>query len=178
MAADSAAAKRYAQAAFDLAVESNAVGAWRSDLEDIAQVLTDSGMANWLSSRNVLLAERLAAVEKVLDVQPLALNFAKLLVSRQRSLDARSIAKAFDGMADAYEGIVDAQITTAVPLEPAQQAALEQQIATAVGKRIRLTTAVEPGIVGGLVVRVGDQLIDGSVRAKLRNLRRQLEGAI
>lgn len=178
MAADSAAAKRYAQAAFDLAVESNAVGAWRSDLEDIAQVLTDSGMADWLASRNVLLAERLAAIDKVLDVQPLALNFAKLLVSRQRSLDARSIVKAFDGMADAYEGIIDAQITTAVPLEAAQKAALEQQIASAVGKRIRLTTAVEPGIVGGLVVRVGDQLIDGSVRAKLRNLRRQLEGAI
>lgn len=178
MAADSAAAKRYAQAAFGLAVENNAVGAWRSDLEDIAQVLTDSGMAEWVASRNVTLAERLAAIDKVLDVQPLALNFAKLLVSRQRSLMARPIAKAFDEMADAYEGIVDAQITTAVPLEEAQKAALEQQIASAIGKRIRLTSAVEPGIVGGLIVRVGDQLIDGSVRAKLRNLRRQLEGAI
>lgn len=178
MAADSAAAKRYAQAAFDLAVEGNAVTAWRSDIEDIAQVLADSGLAGWLADANVPLEERLAAVERVLVLQPLAMNFAKLLVTRQRAGEARSIATAFNALADAHEGVEDAVITTAVPLDAAQQETIEKQIAAAIGKRIRLTTRVDPTLVGGLVIRVGDQLIDGSIRAKLRIMRRQLEGAI
>lgn len=178
MAGDSAAAKRYAQAAFDLAVETNSVSAWRSDLEDIATVLTDSGLAEWFADTKVAPEERQAAIDRVLDIQPLAKNFAKLIVTRGRSSDARGIAAAFSRMADAHEGIVDAVVTTAVPLEGGQAAAIEQQIAGAVGKRIRLSTNVDPSLVGGLVVRVGDQLIDGSVKTKLKLLRKQLEGAI
>lgn len=178
MAADSAAAKRYAQAAFELAVEGNAVAVWRTDIEDIAQVFSDSGLATWFADANVPLPERLAAVDRVLALQPMAINFAKLLISRQRSGHARSIATAFNTLADAYDGVEDAVITTAVPIDASQQETIERQIAAAIGKKIRLTTRVDPALVGGLVIRVGDQLIDGSVRAKLRMLRRQLEGAI
>lgn len=178
MAADSAAAKRYAQAAFDLAVESGSVVTWRADLEDIATVLTDSQLAGWFADRNVALDERLKAVERILDVQPLALNLAKLLVQRYRSRDARAIGVAFAQLADTHEGIVDAQVTTAVPMDGDQTTRIEQQISSAVGKRIRLTTAVDPGILGGLVIRVGDELVDGSVRGRLKTLKKQLEGAI
>jgi len=177
MAADSAAAKRYAQAAFELAVESGSIATWRSDLEDIASVLTDSQLAGWFADRNVALDERLKAIERILDVQPLALNFAKLLVQRFRPGDARAIVIAFERLADSHEGIVDARVTTAVPMEGDQATRIEQQISSAIGKRIRLTTAVDPSILGGLVIRVGDQLVDGSVRGRLKTLQKQLEGA-
>lgn len=178
MAADSAAAKRYAQAAFELAVESGTIAEWRADLEDIASVLTDSQLAGWLADRNVPVEERLNAVQRILDVQPLALNLAKLLVQRFRSRDARAIVTSFAALADTHDGIVDAQVTTAVPIDGDQSLRIEQQISSAIGKRIRLTTAVDPAILGGLVIRVGDQLVDGSVRSRLKTLKKQLEGAI
>ena len=178
MAVDSAAAKRYAQAAFELAVESGTVAEWRADLEDIATVLTDSQIAQWLADRNVPIEERLAAVGRVLVVQPLALNLGKLLVQRFRSRDARAVAVAFAKLADAHEGIVDAEVTTAIPMDGEQLGRIEQSIASAIGKRVRLTTAINPAILGGLVIRVGDQLLDGSVRSRLTTLKKQLEGAI
>ena len=91
MAADSAAAKRYAQAAFELAVESGTIAEWRTDLDDIASVLTDSGLAALACRSHVPVEERQNAVQRILDVQPLALNLAKLLVQRFRSRDARAI---------------------------------------------------------------------------------------
>lgn len=179
MAADFSAAKRYAQAAFDLATESGAnYATWRSDLADIASVLAESQLADWFADRNIAVETRLAAVERILDVQPLALNLAKLLVQRSRTRDARAISDAFNRLADTHEGIVDAQVTTAVPMDGDQSARIEQQIASAVGKRIRLTTAVDPAILGGVVIRVGDQLVDGSVSGRLKSLKKQLEGAI
>jgi F-type H+-transporting ATPase subunit delta len=178
MAADSAAAKRYAQAAFELAVESGTIAQWRADLEDIASVLTESQVAGWLADRNVPEDQRLAAVDRILALSPMAINLAKLLVHRFRSQDARAVAQAFARLADAYEGIVDAEVTTAVPMEAAQLGHIEQQIASAMGKRVRLTTAVNPAILGGLVIRVGDQLLDGSIRSRLTTLKKQLEGAI
>jgi F-type H+-transporting ATPase subunit delta len=80
-------------------------------------------------------------------------------------------------MADDHEGIAHAQVTTAVELAPAQLDAIAQQIGAAVGKQVRATGSVDPGIVGGIVVRVGDKLVDGSVRTRLKQLRRELEGA-
>lgn len=178
MAADSAAAKRYAQAAFELAVETGTIAQWRADLEDIASVLSDSQLADWLADRNVPVEERFTAVQRILDVQPMALNFAKLLVQRFRSRDARAIVSAFTRLADAHEGVVDALVTTAVPMDSAQSTRIEQQISSAIGKNVRLTTAVDPAILGGLVIRVGDQLVDGSVRGRLKTLQKQLEGAL
>lgn len=174
--ADLEAARRYAQAAFDIAVAGNALDQWRVDLQDIAHVLVESGAAGIFADARVPLDRRLAMVERTLDVQPLALNLAKLLVEKGRAADAAAVAAAFGEMADEREGIAHAQITTAVPLDPAQVADIEQQLSTSMGKRVRATAVVDPAILGGVLVRVGDRLIDGSVRSRLRRLRRELEG--
>src|SRR5690348_569134 len=118
--AELAAAKRYAQAAFDLAVEDGSVAQWRSDLNDVATVLTESEAARVLSDERIPLADRQAMAGRMLDVAPLALNLAKLLIEKGRSLDARAVSQAFDRMADDAAGIVHAQITTAVALSDQQ----------------------------------------------------------
>ncbi|MBE7517777.1 MAG: ATP synthase F1 subunit delta [Thermoflexaceae bacterium] len=174
--ANEQAAKRYAQAAMSLALEANALAAWRSDLNDLAAVLAESDAAPLLADGRVALATRLAFVERVLDVQPLALNLAKLLVSKGRSLDARTVADAFNRMADAVEGIAHAQITTAVDLAPEQAAAIEQKLSEGLGKKVIVRANTDPAIIGGVVVKVGDHLVDGSVRTRLKQLRRELEG--
>ena len=171
--ADLQAARRYAQAAFELARESGDIDRWRADLGDIAEVLAESGAASVLADGRLPLESRYAMVDRVLDVQPLAINMAKLLISKGRSYDARAVSDAFNRFADEHQGIEHAQITTAVELTPAQVEAIEQR-----GKRVTATAVVNPAIIGGAVLRVGDRIVDGSVRTRLRQLRRQLEGAI
>ena len=174
--ADLDAARRYAQAAFDIANAGNAIDLWRSDLADVAQVLTDSQVASVFADARIPLDQRLAMLDRVLDVQPLVLNLARLLVQKGRSLDAAAVAAAFGQMADEQQNIAHAQITTAVPLDASQVANIETQLSTSLGKRVRATAVVDPAILGGVLVRVGDKLIDGSVRSRLRRLRRDLEG--
>jgi F-type H+-transporting ATPase subunit delta len=175
--ADLQAAKRYAQAAFGIARDAGTIATWRGQLNDVASVLSESGLAPVLADSRVPVDQRTGMVERVLDVDPMVLNLARLLVAKGRSGEARAVAEAFGRMADDHEGIAHAQVTTAVELAPAQLEAIAQQIGAAVGKQVRATGSVDPGIVGGIVVRVGDKLVDGSVRTRLKQLRRELEGA-
>ncbi len=177
--ADLQAAKRYAQAAFQIATSTPGatLDQWRSDLRDIAEVLTDSAASGLLANTKVPMQSRVAMVERALDISPMALNLARLLVAKGRTQDARAVSDALARMADAHEGIAHASITTAVELTPQQLSAIEQQLSTSLGKRVRAVGAVDPGIIGGVVVRVGDKLVDGSVRSRLKRLRRELEGA-
>lgn len=176
MPADEA-ARRYAQAAFQIAVDDGTIGAWRSDLQDIATVLTRSDLARVLADERVPAADRYAMLDRVLDIQPKALNLAKLLVSKGRSLGAVFVADAFARIADEYENRLQAQVTSAVQLTPAQVQRLAGQLSQSTGKNVTVSTQVDPSIMGGLVIRVADRLLDGSVRTRLRRLQRQLEGA-
>ena len=178
--ADVQAAKRYASAAFELATEAgttDSIAHWRADLADVATVLTSSDAATLLADGRVPLEDRLKMVERILDIQPLALNLAKLLISKGRTRDAGAVADAFNRMADDQAGIAHATVTTAVALTEEQRRGIEQQLSTRLGKTVRAVALVDPALIGGIIVRVGDKLVDGSVRTRLRMLRRELEGA-
>lgn len=175
--ADRQAAKRYAQAAFAIARDGDAIAQWRADLDDVAAVLADSDAAGWFAAPRVPVAERQAAVERALEVGPLALNLARLLIAKGRTPEAREVADAFNRLADEHEGLAQAEITTAVPLQDDQVAAMEQRLGEALGKQITATAAVDSDIIGGVVLRIDDHLIDGSVRTRLRRLRQELSGA-
>ena len=175
--ADLQAAKRYAQAAFQIAAANGTVATWRTELDDVAQVLAESTVASVLADGRLSVESRQAMVERTLAVSPMVMNLAKLLVAKGRSGDARAVAQAFGRMADAAEGIAHAQVTTAVQLGPEQLSAIESQLSTSLGVTVHAVSTVDPAILGGLVVRVGDRLVDGSVRTRLKRLRRELEGA-
>ena len=177
--ADPQAAKRYAQAAFALAEEAGVASfaRWRADLNDIASVLAESGLAPVLADSRLPADQRYAMATRALDVQPLALNLAKLLISKNRSLEARLVATSFGEMVDAREGVAHARVTTAVDLTPDQVTGISTRLGQSLNKRVITTTVVDPAILGGVVVRVGDQLLDGSLRTRLRRLRRELQGA-
>ncbi len=174
--ADQQAAKRYAQAAFQIATATPGVSLdqWRAELRDIAQVLADSAAAPVLANSKAPLPARYAMLERMLDISPQALNLAKLLVAKGRQPEASAVADAFDRLADEHEGIAHASVTTAVPLSAEQLAGIEQQLSASLGKRVRAIAQVDPAIIGGVVVRVGDKLVDGSVRSRLKRLRREL----
>jgi F-type H+-transporting ATPase subunit delta len=175
--ADPQAGKRYAQAAFDIATRDGTVAQWRSDLDDIAQVLAESPAAPVFMDPKIPLERKLSVVDRVLEVQPLAANLARLLVQKGRAGNARAVAEAFGRMADEAEGIAQAEIVSAVDLSPEQLRSIEEQLSQSLNKRVRATATTDPAIIGGLMVKVGDRLIDGSVRSRLRQLKRELTGA-
>jgi F-type H+-transporting ATPase subunit delta len=174
--ADVQAAKRYAQAAFEIARDSGSIDTWRADLNDIAAVLTESEVAPVFADSRIPSEEREAMAGRALDIQPQALNLAKLLVAKGRTADARAVSEAFNRLADVHAGIEHAVITTAVELTPDQVRSIEQRLSTSLGKNVRATAVLNPAILGGVVIRVGDHVVDGSIRTRLRQLRRELEG--
>jgi F-type H+-transporting ATPase subunit delta len=175
--ADVQAAKRYAQAAFEIALAGDNITLWRNELGDVAQVLAESDAAPVFGDDRIPLQQREAMVDRTLDISPMVLNLARLLVQKGRAADARAVADAFDRLADEHEGIVHAAVTTAVSLSPEQLNTIQSQLSTSLGKSVRAVGIVDPAILGGVIVRVGDRIVDGSIRTRLKELRRELEGA-
>jgi F-type H+-transporting ATPase subunit delta len=171
------AAKRYAQAAFEVALQHDTLDRWADDLQLIAAVMGDASALALLANTKVPLAERYRLLEATLTgIDRLAMNLAKLLVAKGRASLAPQIAEAYRGLVDDHRGIAHATVVTAVPLSDAERQAVEERLGEVSGKQVIAHLEVEPSIVGGLVARIGDKVIDGSTRGKLLALRRSLAG--
>jgi len=170
--------KRYAQAVFDLAQQRNELDAWKADLEAVAEVFSDPVFLSVMDNPDVRLSDKEAILKNALpQLRPLGYNFASLLIRRRRASLARGVAREFQRMLDARRGVVRAQATTAIALSDAEAQDLAAGLKGLVGdKQVQMTTSVDPAIVGGLVVRVGDRLLDGSTRTRLERLRQSLAG--
>jgi F-type H+-transporting ATPase subunit delta len=108
-------------------------------------------------------------------LNPLVMNLALLLVSRGRLRLLAGIAQEYGRLVDEHEGLAYAAVTAAVPLEPEERQKLTARLGELVGKKISVSEAVEPSIIGGLSIRVGDKLIDGSTKSKFLALRESLK---
>jgi F-type H+-transporting ATPase subunit delta len=172
------AARRYAEAAFEIARGAGTEQRWSEGLSLLAAVFSNPQMAAVMQEARIPTANKLAAAENTLSgVDPLVLNLARLLVDRGRTALAAQIAEAFQELADAERGIAHAQVTTAVPLSEGEAKAVAEKLGEITGKQVVVETRVDEGIIGGLVARIGDKLIDGSTRSRLAALKRRLEEA-
>lgn len=179
MPARSVSARRYAEAIFDLAVETETLDEWSHDLRTIVDFVGERDVATVLSSGRVPRSEKERLLEAGLrsNVGPLAMNLVRLLNEREKIMQARDIQQVFQERVDAHRGIAHAVVTTAVPLTEDGQRAVVERLSAITGKRVDITTNVDESIIGGMVARIGDQLIDGSTRTRLQALKRSLEGA-
>ncbi len=179
MASSSISARRYAEAAFDIAAESEAFVAWSGDLRAIADFVERSDVAGVLRGTRVPRPEKRRLLEAGLAgaVSPLALNLALLLLERGRIELARGIQVAFQEMLDERLNIAHAMVTTAVPLADDERSAVAAKLSSLTCKQVDVTPVVDASIIGGLIARIGDQLIDGSTRTRLLALKRRLAGA-
>ncbi len=171
------AAKRYAQAAFDIAREKDELDRWVEDLRAIADLTTQPGVVELLASSRVPFEVKERLLRSVLvDISPLALNLARLLVQKGRIALAGQVRDEYQRLLDEHRGMAQALVLTAVPLSEDEERAVAQRLRELTGKEIVLGRRVDPEILGGLVARVGDRLIDGSTRTRLLELRRKLAG--
>jgi F-type H+-transporting ATPase subunit delta len=174
----SSAAKRYAQAVFSLGKERGTLDAWQSDLALLSNVVSDGRVAAFLTNPSVPAERKVAALESTLDttVQPETRNLAKLLIERDRMELVPEIEELFADQLRAERGIVVAQVTTAERLTPDEQDLVRHKLESMTGKRVELAMKIDSDIIGGIIIRIGDQVIDGSVRNKLERLRSRLAG--
>jgi F-type H+-transporting ATPase subunit delta len=172
----SGAAKRYTEAVFGIAKAANTFDQWQRDLDSLSSLMADPTANTLMTSPNVSRDEKMAVIKEVLATgQPESLNLATLLLDRGRLAIAPEMATLFREMALSELGIVVADVTTAAAIDKDVEAAIKRQLSTLVGKQVEIRAHVDDSIIGGVVARIGDQLIDGSVSNQLRRLRNRLE---
>jgi len=174
-----ASARRYAEAVFEIAEESNMLDAWSDDLRTIADFVAEPDVALVLGSNRVPREQKMRLLKAGLEahVSPLAMNLVRLLDERGKILIARDIQTAYQERADDRRGVAHAVVTTAVALSDDECDAVATRLSSMTGKRVDITPVVDEAIIGGIIARIGDELIDGSTRSRLVALKRRLEAA-
>ena len=173
-------AKRYAGALFAVAERNGILDAVASDLTLISRFLAEVPYLRAIIMQPLVSDSRKNAVADDAfgdRVTAASLNFLKLLIRKRREELIEECTREFRTLMAEHTNTADAEASTAVPLTPDQTERLTQSLQKLTGKTIRLTTQVDASLVGGVVVRIGDTVMDGSVRGKLERLERQLSGA-
>lgn len=174
--AKAATAKRYAQALFAIAGEKNATEAWLAELTQAQEALEDPTVRAYLDTPRVGTGEKLGVVTQLLEGrEPLVASMVGLLTERHALASLGAVTEAYGELLNQQLGRVRAEVTTATAISSDQQKKLSAALGTSLGKEIVLQAHEDPEIIGGIVVRVGDQIIDGSVRTKLAAMKQRLE---
>ena len=170
------AGRRYAQAIFSLAKEENKLDEWAGNLASLAYTFEQGEVKNFLENPKTTRESKINFVKNTLggQVGTEALNLAQLLVRRERENLVGTIEQEYTRMWNRLKGIEVAQVTTAVPVDAAEEDRIRTSLARLTGKQVTLEMKVDPEIIGGVIAQVGDTLLDGSMRTRLQNLRKQL----
>ena len=146
------------------------------DLRLMNEALQTEELKAFLEHAKVPLPRKVQAIEQVLeDVDPLTRNLLSLLVSRGLIDLGPEIESGYRQMLDEFRGREQAQVYSAVPLKDLEKQGVVEFVSELIKKEVRLESRVDPSILGGLVIRVGDKLIDGSTRTRLSDLGKQLQ---
>lgn len=173
-------ARRYATALGELAVERGDLDAVERDLRAVAQLLSEQvGFRRVIESENVTIEEKLRIVREAFQgrVSPLSLNFLLLVISKRREDALLDMLDEFFAFADEKRGVVEVEIASAHPLSDEESQSISDKLAQVTGKKVRLTTREDGDLIGGIVARIGDLVMDGSVRSRLARLGEQLKRA-
>ena len=173
-------ARRYAQAVFRIAQENEQLDEWADDLNLLADAAANQDVTVLLNSPQIPQARKIEIVDRLLgdSVGPLAKNLLGLLATRSVTTVVVSIRDEYETLLNSLRGIERAEVTTAIELDDEQKSTVASILEAIVGKQIQVSTYVEPDIIGGLIARVNDQVIDGSIRARLRNMHQDVVGQI
>ena len=175
---DATIARNYAEVLLTLAQRGGDPAVWGRLLGDLADAMrNDPRLRVYLGSPRVSEEEKNAALSRALASAAAPRNFVRFiqtLVTNRRQLLIPDIAVAYEGVLDELEGRVHADVTVARPSTPEEEQAIAAQLTRAFGKTVVPHVRVNPAILGGVVVRVGDTVMDGSVRRRLAMLRNRL----
>ena len=167
-------AARYAAALFDLADERRMLDEIASDLRQLQAMLQGSGDFLRLIRSPVLSRDQQGKAVGVLaeraGLSPLVRDFLAVVARNRRLFAVPAIIEAFLAKLAARRGEVNAQVTAAQALNEAQLGALNEQLRRSIGSRVSVDVRIDPGLIGGMIVKVGSRMVDGSIKSKLQRL--------
>jgi F-type H+-transporting ATPase subunit delta len=177
MAADAiTVARPYAEAAFDRAAATDKLDLWSDMLALLSAMARDPALSGLIASPKL---DRSQMTELVLEIGGGRLsdegqNLVRLLAANGRLRVLPEIAELFEALKAEHQGSIDVHVTTAFALKPAQEQALVSALKQKLGRDVRLTSAEDPSLIGGVKVRAGDLVIDGTVAGQLGQLANEL----
>ena len=167
--------QRYAKALFDLAVEKDSTDQWAADLALLAEAMQDEQFNLFLKHAEVPLDRKIESLATVLpEIDPMVRNLGSLLITRNSVDTIGDVAASYSRLVDDQLGRQRIEVTTAVELEPAEAERIRQFVADLVQREVVMSTQVDESILGGMIIQIGDRLMDGSTRSKLEELRKQI----
>lgn len=170
-------ARRYAQALFELAVEMSALDQIDSELRDLTELISKNNELKYLLNHpNIEVEAKKEVLGKILDesVSELARHFLFLLIDRRRQNLFALIQREFSHLANEARNIIEAKMISATPLNASQEEKIIQAIAQSTGKTVQLLTQVDPDLIGGAKLQIGDRVMDGSIATALNKMREEL----
>ncbi len=169
---------QYATALADIALEQGAAEPVKKQLADFGAAYAESGeLRNVLSSPAVERTTKHSVLEKIaarLGASRIVRNFLFVVADNQRTHLLPEILQTFDAVIRQRQGMAEAEVASAVELTAAQKTTLQQTLERLTGKKIQAKYSLDPGLLGGAVVRIGDTIYDGSVRNRLNQMRARL----
>ena len=168
-------ARRYAQALFLLASEKNANQEWLAEIQELRSALKEEDIKSFLSSPRVKKQSKSDIVDQLKsNFDALLVNFIGLLVARNSINLLPEIEREYRSLLDGSLGRVSAKVITAVKLSDRQVNQLSDGLGSSLQKEVIIEQDIDPDIIGGILIRVGDKIIDGSVHSKLESLKSKL----
>lgn len=171
---------RYATALFELARDNSAIDKVESSLATVKQALAESPEFAALTSSPLLArsdaANGIAAAAKAMKLDPLTGNFLGVLAQNRRLAALPGIVRDFRRLAARHRGEMTAEVVSAHPLSSTQVTQLKAQLRQRVGSDVTVDLAVDPSLLGGLVVKIGSQMIDSSIKTRLNSLAHAMKG--
>jgi F-type H+-transporting ATPase subunit delta len=173
-------AGRYATALFELARDERQLDAVAASLAALRRALGESDDLRALTTSPLISRQDalngIAAAAAAMKLDPVTANFVGVLAQNRRLSQLPQVIRAFNLLAARHRGEITAEVVSARPLADDQVAALKANLKSRLGRDVAVDLSVDPAILGGLVVKVGSQMIDGSIRTKLNSLAQAMKG--
>ncbi len=165
-------ARPYAQAVFEIAQESADFDAWSQNLQLVSEIVSNPNMSAVIEDPRI---GRSATLDLVLEIGGEALseqtrNLIRVLAHYRRLAAVPAIAHQYESLRAQAEGIIEAELESAYPMSQEQEDVVADALQSRLGRKIRLKSKVNEDLIGGAVIKAGDWVIDGSVRARLDKL--------
>lgn len=166
--------KRYAQAVFEIGLDNDRLELWAEDLMRLSIAVENIELVSLLDAPQIPSSIKTQTIRDVLgdSVDGLAINLLAVLAARNLTHLLPTITDEFGRLLDEHQGIARGELISAVPLNDKQIEKTNKILADLIGSPVRLTASVDTEIIGGIVGRVGDRVVDGSVRERLQSMRK------
>ncbi len=173
-------ARRYAEAFFTIAREANKIDDFQQELEKVVAAIEEmENLKEYLAHLLIPAAAKKEVIEKIFagQVSDLTMNFLKMVVDKRRESYISVIVEEYKDMADEHRNVAKAELVAAREVPEEEVKMLTEKLSASTGKSVQLQVKVDPALLGGVKIRIGDQIIDGTVAKRLEMLRGQLKQA-